>query len=99
MKASTTKEGRESHTRSLLKAVSWRCVGTADTFLVSFLVLTFTGATGGDTSHAAQMSGSIAAVDSPSMARCCSNTQAASSCSRCRRACSACASRRFSHIN
>jgi uncharacterized membrane protein len=63
MKASTTKEGRESHTRSLLKAVSWRCVGTADTFLVSFLVLTFTGATGGDTSHAAQISGSIAAVE------------------------------------
>ena len=63
MKAPVTNEVRDSHTRSLLKAVSWRCVGTADTFLVSFFVLSFTGATGGDKSHAAQISGSIAAVE------------------------------------
>ena len=63
MKAPVTNDVRDSHTRSLLKAVSWRCVGTADTFLVSFFVLSFTGATGGDKSHAAQISGSIAAVE------------------------------------
>lgn len=28
----------ESHRKSVLKAVSWRIVGTADTFVISFLV-------------------------------------------------------------
>lgn len=32
---------RESRSRSLAKAISWRCVGTLDTFLISFVVLTF----------------------------------------------------------
>ncbi len=63
MKVAITNEVRDSHSRSLLKAVSWRCVGTLDTFLVSFFVLSFTGATGGNKSHAAQISGSIAAVE------------------------------------
>jgi uncharacterized membrane protein len=53
----------DSRWRSLLKAVSWRCVGTIDTFFVSFVVLTFTGATEGNKLHAAQISGSIAGVE------------------------------------
>ncbi len=52
----------DTHLRSLLKAVSWRCVGTLDTFLVSFVVLNVTGATGG-VGHAARISGGIAAVE------------------------------------
>lgn len=32
--------GREAHTRSVLKAVSWRALGSIDTFLLSWL---FTG--------------------------------------------------------
>ena len=52
----------DSHLRSLLKAVSWRCVGTLDTFVVSFVVLNVTGATAG-VGHAARISGSIAAVE------------------------------------
>ena len=32
--------GNETHVRSVLKAVSWRIVGTIDTFLISWL---FTG--------------------------------------------------------
>jgi hypothetical protein len=39
---------RETRLRSVVKAVSWRCVGTLDTFLVSFVVLTLTGATEGN---------------------------------------------------
>lgn len=53
----------ETHTRSLLKAVSWRCVGTVDTFLVSLLVLTLTGAITNTRLHAVQISGGIAAVE------------------------------------
>ena len=53
----------ESHFRSLLKAVSWRCVGTLDTFIVSFAVLNITGAVGGGIGHAARISGGIAAVE------------------------------------
>ena len=53
----------ESHFRSLLKAVSWRCVGTLDTFIVSFAVLNITGAVGGGLAHAARISGGIAAVE------------------------------------
>jgi uncharacterized membrane protein len=30
--------GREGHGRSLMKAVSWRTVGTIDTFIISFFV-------------------------------------------------------------
>jgi uncharacterized membrane protein len=30
--------GHEGHSRSLIKAVSWRTVGTLDTFIISFFV-------------------------------------------------------------
>jgi uncharacterized membrane protein len=30
--------GRETHTRSVLKAVSWRALGTLDTFAISWLM-------------------------------------------------------------
>jgi uncharacterized membrane protein len=30
--------GREGHVRSFVKAVSWRAVGTLDTFIISFFV-------------------------------------------------------------
>jgi uncharacterized membrane protein len=30
--------GREGHGRSFIKAVSWRTVGTLDTFIISFFV-------------------------------------------------------------
>jgi uncharacterized membrane protein len=30
--------GREGHGRSFIKAVSWRTVGTIDTFIISFFV-------------------------------------------------------------
>jgi uncharacterized membrane protein len=30
--------GRETHTRSVLKAVSWRALGTLDTFAISLLM-------------------------------------------------------------
>lgn len=30
--------GLETHTRSILKAVSWRMLGTLDTFVISWLV-------------------------------------------------------------
>ena len=36
----------ESHARALTKAVSWRAVGTADTFLWSFLITGHAGAAG-----------------------------------------------------
>ena len=60
---SATPESSESHLRSLLKAISWRCVGTLDTFLVSFVVLNVTGAASGGVAHAARISGGIAAVE------------------------------------
>ena len=44
MKAPVLRHGGDSHLRSIVKAVSWRCVGTLDTFLVSFLVLSLSGA-------------------------------------------------------
>ena len=53
----------ESHSRSLLKAISWRCVGTIDTFLVSFVVINVTGIASGDVGHAARISGGIASVE------------------------------------
>ena len=30
--------GREGHGRSFMKAVSWRAIGTIDTFIISFFV-------------------------------------------------------------
>jgi uncharacterized membrane protein len=30
--------GREGHARSFIKAISWRMVGTIDTFVISFFV-------------------------------------------------------------
>lgn len=63
MNIATSSPGRETRVRSVLKAVSWRCVGTLDTFLVSFVVLTFTGVTKGDTLNALQVSSGIASVE------------------------------------
>jgi uncharacterized membrane protein len=36
--ATSLLRGREGHSRSLVKAVSWRTVGTIDTFIISFFV-------------------------------------------------------------
>ncbi len=59
---STPRPRDESHARSLVKAVSWRCVGTLDTFVVSFVVLRLSGAA--DTSgEALKVSGGIAGVE------------------------------------
>jgi uncharacterized membrane protein len=44
--------GREGHGRSFLKAVSWRAVGSIDTFTISFFI-----------SGKAGLAGSIAAVE------------------------------------
>jgi uncharacterized membrane protein len=44
--------GQEAHSRSLLKAISWRLTGTLDTFVISFVV---TGK--------ASIAGSIAATE------------------------------------
>jgi uncharacterized membrane protein len=30
--------GREAHTRSLVKAISWRIAGSIDTFVISFII-------------------------------------------------------------
>lgn len=60
---SAAPENSETHLRSLLKAISWRCVGTLDTFFVSFVVLNVTGAASGGVGHAARISGGIAAVE------------------------------------
>ena len=54
---------REKRLRSVVKAISWRCVGTLDTFCVSFVVLTFTGVTEGNKVHALQVSSGIAGVE------------------------------------
>jgi uncharacterized membrane protein len=54
---------RDSRLRSVLKAISWRCMGTLDTFCVSFVVLTFTGVTKGNKLQALQVSSGIAAVE------------------------------------
>jgi Rrf2 family protein len=62
MNAAADPTARESRLRSLAKAVSWRCVGTLDTFVVSFVVLNVTGAAG-TSAHAAQVSGGIAGVE------------------------------------
>jgi uncharacterized membrane protein len=62
MSVPTVTAKSDSHLRSLLKAVSWRCVGTMDTFIVSFAVLNLTGAASG-AGHAARISGGIASVE------------------------------------
>lgn len=54
---------RDSRLRSILKAVSWRCVGTLDTFVVSFIVLRFLGGQDADMGHAAKISGGIAVTE------------------------------------
>jgi uncharacterized membrane protein len=54
---------RDPRWRSFAKAVSWRCVGTLDTFVVSFVVLICTGATGGSKGLALHLSGGIAVVE------------------------------------
>ncbi len=54
---------RETRLRSVIKAISWRCVGTLDTFCVSFVVLTFTGVTDGNRVQALQLSSGIAGVE------------------------------------
>jgi uncharacterized membrane protein len=51
-RASSLFRGHEGHGRSFIKAVSWRTVGTIDTFIISFFV---TGK--------ASLAGSIAAVE------------------------------------
>jgi uncharacterized membrane protein len=62
MKAVVHTQGGDSHLRSIVKAVSWRCVGTLDTFVVSFLVLSLSGAA--ESSMAAmKVSGGIAGVE------------------------------------
>jgi Predicted membrane protein len=63
MSNSTVSAYRDTRLRSILKAISWRCTGTLDTFCVSFVVLTFTGATEGNKLQALQLSGGIAAVE------------------------------------
>lgn len=61
--AAAAKRAADSRLRSIAKAISWRCVGTLDTFVVSLLVITATGATEGDTAHAVKISGGIASVE------------------------------------
>ena len=53
---------RDSHIRSILKAISWRVIGTIDTFMVSFVALHFIGSNV-SSSHAAKTAGSIAALE------------------------------------
>lgn len=59
--------GRDGMRRSLAKSVSWRIVGTLDTFVLSFLVLTFVAPLFGQhpTSHGAtaQISSHIAMTE------------------------------------
>jgi uncharacterized membrane protein len=44
--------GREAHSRSLVKAISWRITGSVDTFVISFII----------TGHA-MLAGSIAGTE------------------------------------
>lgn len=64
----TTLRNRETVRRSVIKAISWRIVGTIDTFLLSYLLITFIGPLFGmDASHnpaqVAQMAGFIAIAE------------------------------------
>jgi len=61
--ATETPVYRETRLRSVIKAISWRCVGTLDTFCVSYIVLTFTGVTEGNRVQALQVSSGIAGVE------------------------------------
>jgi uncharacterized membrane protein len=63
MSDSTASAYRDTRLRSILKAISWRCTGTLDTFCVSFVVLNFTGVTEGNKLQALQVSSGIAAVE------------------------------------
>ena len=62
MNAKGPPQAGDSHLRSIVKAVSWRCVGTLDTFVVSFLVLSLSGAADSSMS-AMKVSGGIAGVE------------------------------------
>ena len=62
MSISNSVTNPETRARSLLKAVSWRCVGTLNTFLVSLVVLRWCGVTD-TTVAAARISGGIASVE------------------------------------
>jgi uncharacterized membrane protein len=42
-----TKNKSESHARSIAKAVSWRCIGTLETFLISWAITGKLGTAGG----------------------------------------------------
>ncbi len=54
---------RDSHIRSILKAVSWRVIGTIDTFVVSFVALHLVGGGATNSAHAARTAGSIAGLE------------------------------------
>lgn len=61
-------KGRDSVKRSMIKAVSWRVVGTIDTFLLSFLIISFLGPLfglnfGEDGGNIAQTAGYIAVAE------------------------------------
>ncbi len=62
MKAPVLTQVGDSHLRSVVKAVSWRCIGTLDTFLVSFLVLSLSE-TADNSMAAMKVSGGIAGVE------------------------------------
>ena len=53
----------DSRLRSVLKAISWRLIGTMDTFVVSFMVMHFVGGQNTDTAQVAKLSGGIAATE------------------------------------
>jgi uncharacterized membrane protein len=61
--AEAKRQLRDSHIRSIVKAVSWRVVGTMDTFLVSFVALHLLGGGKTDSMHAAKAAGSIAGLE------------------------------------
>ena len=54
---------RDSHIRSILKAVSWRVIGTIDTFVVSLVALHLLGGGATNSAHAAKTAGSIAGLE------------------------------------
>lgn len=63
-----SENGRDSVKRSMIKAVSWRVVGTIDTFLLSFLIISFLGPLFGlsfieDGGNIAQTAGYIAIAE------------------------------------
>lgn len=65
---SNARAARDSVKRSMLKAVSWRIVGTIDTFILSFIIISFLGPFFGlslfeDSGHVAQTAGYIAIAE------------------------------------